>query len=85
MGGSREALLQIAAWGPAAGAAASLAMLLAGFALSAAGVPGGAELQPGAFQDSLLVGILGACFLPSPFATARSWHQACRQITCRAE
>lgn len=36
-------------------------MLLAGFGLSAAGVPGGAELQPGAFQDSLLVGILGGC------------------------
>ena len=57
----REALLHVAAWGPAAGAAASLLMLLAGFGISAAGVPGGAVLEPGAFQDSLLVGLLGEC------------------------
>lgn len=55
---NRAALLHVAAYGPAFGAAASLAMLLVGLGLSAGGV-GGAELQPAAFQDSLLVGILG--------------------------
>lgn len=55
----RAALLQISAYGPAFGSAAALAAVLVGLSLSAAGV-GGAELQPVAFDDSLLVGILGA-------------------------
>jgi hypothetical protein len=61
----REALLHVAEWGPGAGAAASLAALLAGLVLSAAGI-GGAELQPTAFQDSLLVGILGMSLSAKP-------------------
>lgn len=44
--------------GPAAGAAASLACLLAGLGLSAAGL-GGISVQPSAFEDSLLIGLLG--------------------------
>ena len=55
----RAALLQISAYGPAFGSAAALAAVLVGLGLSAAGV-GGAELQPVAFNDSLLVGSLGA-------------------------
>ncbi|EIE22624.1 hypothetical protein COCSUDRAFT_63768 [Coccomyxa subellipsoidea C-169] len=63
----RATLLHVAAYGPAFGAAASLAMLLAGLALSAAGV-GDGELQPAAFQDSLLVGVLGQLFVGSKLA-----------------
>ncbi len=54
----RQTLLEVAAAGPAAGAAASLACLLLGLGLSAAGL-GGIEVEPSAFEDSLLVGILG--------------------------
>ncbi len=59
----RASLLQVAAYGPAFGAAASLAMLLVGLGLSAAGI-GDGEMQPVAFQDSLFVGILGE--IPCP-------------------
>ena len=55
----REALLQIAAYGPAAGAAASLAAVLLGLGLSAAGLGGGITVQSSAFEDSLLLGLLG--------------------------
>ena len=54
----RASLLQISAYGPAFGSAAALAAVVIGLGLSAAGV-GGSELQPVAFNDSLLVGILG--------------------------
>ncbi len=54
----RQTLLEVAAAGPAAGAAASLACLLLGLGLSAAGF-GGIEVEPSAFEDSLLVGLLG--------------------------
>lgn len=54
----RQTLLEVAAAGPAAGAAASLACLLLGLGLSAAGL-GGVTVEPSAFEDSLLVGILG--------------------------
>jgi hypothetical protein len=54
----RETLLHVAAYGPAFGAAASFGMLLVGLGLSAAGI-GDGEMQPAAFQDSLLVGVLG--------------------------
>ncbi len=62
----RATLLHVAAYGPAFGTAASLVMLLAGLALSAAGV-GDGELQPAAFQDSLLVGVLGLNPADVPF------------------
>ena len=55
----REALLQIAAYGPAAGAAASLVAVLVGLALSAADLGGGISVQSSAFEDSLLLGLLG--------------------------
>lgn len=54
----RAALLHISAYGPAFGSAAALAAVVIGLGLSAAGV-GGSELQPVAFNDSLLVGVLG--------------------------
>ena len=54
----RQTLLEVAAAGPAAGAAASLACLLLGLGLSAAGF-GGIEVEPSTFEDSLLVGLLG--------------------------
>lgn len=54
----RQTLLEVAAAGPAAGAAASLACLLLGLGLSAAGL-GGISVEPSAFEDSLAVGILG--------------------------
>lgn len=54
----RQTLLEIAAAGPAAGAAASLACLLLGLGLSAGGL-GGVSVEPSAFEDSLLVGLLG--------------------------
>ncbi len=54
----RQTLLEVAAAGPAAGATASLICLLAGLGLSAAGF-GGIEVEPSAFEDSLLVGLLG--------------------------
>ncbi len=58
-GCGREALLEVASAGPAAGAAVSLVAVVAGLALSAAG-SGGVQFEPGAFDDSLLVGVLGA-------------------------
>lgn len=54
----RQTLLEVAAAGPAAGAAASLACLLLGLGLSVGGL-GGVTVEPSAFEDSLLVGILG--------------------------
>ena len=54
----RQTLLEVAAAGPAAGAAASLACLLLGLGLSAGGL-GGVSVEPSAFEDSLLVGVLG--------------------------
>ena len=64
----RAALLQISAYGPAFGSAAALAAIVIGLGLSAAGV-GGSELQPVAFNDSLLVGILGV--VPSSLSSAK--------------
>ena len=55
----RETLLEVAAAGPAAGAAASLVAVGVGLALSAGG-SGGIQFEPGAFDDSLLIGGLGA-------------------------
>lgn len=55
----REALLQISAYGPAFGAAASLAAVLLGLGLSAADLGGGITVQSSAFEDSLLLGLLG--------------------------
>ena len=65
----RETLLEVAAAGPAAGAAASLVAVAVGLALSAGG-SGGIQFEPGAFDDSLLIGGLGACFhlLTTPFS-----------------
>ncbi|BDA45797.1 probable zinc metalloprotease EGY2, chloroplastic [Coccomyxa sp. Obi] len=63
----RASLLHVAAYGPAFGAAAALAMLLVGLGLSAAGI-GDGEMQPVAFQDSLFVGILGQLFVGSKLA-----------------
>lgn len=54
----RDALTAVAAAGPAAGTAASLALLAAGLLLTAGGV-GGIELDTSSFRDSLLVGALG--------------------------
>lgn len=54
----RQSLLEVALAGPAAGAVASLGFLLAGLGLSAAGF-GGITVQPSAFEDSLLIGLLG--------------------------
>ena len=54
----RQTLLEVAAAGPAAGAAASLACLLLGLGLSVGGL-GGVSVEPSAFEDSLLVGIIG--------------------------
>ena len=54
----RQTLLEVAAAGPAAGAAASLVCLLLGLGLSVVGL-GGISVEPSAFEDSLLVGILG--------------------------
>lgn len=48
----------MSASGPLYGTAAALAAVVAGLALTAAGV-GGVIVEPSAFQDSLLVGILG--------------------------
>lgn len=50
--------MEVAAAGPAAGAAASLLCLTLGLGLSLAGL-GGIEVEPSAFEDSLLVGLLG--------------------------
>ena len=65
----RQALLEIAAAGPAAGAATSLVCLLVGLGLSAGGF-GGIEVEPSAFEDSLLVALLGmldcGVLVPSP-------------------
>lgn len=49
----------MAAAGPAAGAAASLLAVGVGLALSAGGAQG-ISFEPGAFDDSLLIGVLGA-------------------------
>ena len=59
----RQTLLQVSAAGPAAGAAASLACLLLGLGLSVAGL-GGVSVEPSAFEDSLLVGIIGTASHP---------------------
>ncbi|KAK9826124.1 hypothetical protein WJX81_006284 [Elliptochloris bilobata] len=58
----RETLLEVAAAGPAAGAAASLVAVAVGLALSANG-SGGIQFEPGAFDDSLLIGVLGRLVL----------------------
>lgn len=68
---NRQTLLEVAAAGPAAGAAASLACLLLGLGLSAAGF-GGIEVEPSAFEDSLLVGLLGKLFLGGQLAGKQS-------------
>jgi hypothetical protein len=54
----REELLEIAASGPLSGAAASLALALAGLVAAKLGV-GSISVEPEAFQDSLVMGILG--------------------------
>lgn len=73
----REALLEIAAWGPLAGTGASLAAVLAGLALSAAGL-GGIDFQVAAFRDSFLVGLLGEASLPpSPAAPTLLCTRVC--------
>lgn len=59
----RQTLLEVAAAGPAAGAAASLACLLLGLGLSVGGL-GGVSVEPSAFEDSLLVGIIGTTSHP---------------------
>lgn len=59
----RQTLLEVAAAGPAAGAAASLSCLLLGLGLSVGGL-GGVTVEPSAFEDSLLVGIIGTCSQP---------------------
>ncbi len=51
-------LLEVAGAGPAAGTAASLVAVAVGLALSANG-SGGIQFEPGAFDDSLLIGVLG--------------------------
>lgn len=56
--GCRTELLEIAALGPAAGTAASLALILVGLVLVRFGV-GGIPVDPVAFEDSFLMGILG--------------------------
>jgi hypothetical protein len=56
----RESLLEIAAYGPLAGGAASLAAVVVGMGLSAAGI-GGIDFQVVAFRDSFIVGLLGVC------------------------
>lgn len=63
----RQTLLEVSAAGPAAGAAASLLFLLVGLGLSVAG-QGGIEVEPSAFEDSLLVGLIGKLFLGSKLA-----------------
>mmetsp|Transcript_32013 Transcript_32013/g.80858 ORF Transcript_32013/g.80858 Transcript_32013/m.80858 type:complete len:477 (+) Transcript_32013:188-1618(+) len=60
---NRTQLLEIGLAGPAAGTAASLAMLLVGFGLSIAG-KGNVTVDSTAFNDSFLVGCLGHLFLP---------------------
>eukprot|EP00891_Asterochloris_glomerata_P003585 jgi/Astpho2/3585/e_gw1.00058.23.1_t len=70
--GCMDALLQIAAYGPAFGAAASLAAVLVGLGLSAAGVGGGITVQSSAFEDSLLLGLLGKLFLGARLASTSS-------------
>lgn len=60
---NRTQLLEIGLAGPAAGTAASLAMLLLGLGLSAAG-QGDVTVESSAFDDSFLVGCLGHLFLP---------------------
>ena len=59
----RQTLLEVAAAGPAAGAAASLECLLLGLGLSVGGL-GGVSVEPSAFEDSLLVGIIGTASHP---------------------
>ena len=66
----RQTLLEVAAAGPAAGAAASLACLLLGLGLSAGGL-GGVTVEPSAFEDSLLVGVLGTRSLTLASRTTR--------------
>ncbi|KAL3161454.1 hypothetical protein ABBQ32_010337 [Trebouxia sp. C0010 RCD-2024] len=68
---NRQTLLEVAAAGPAAGAAASLACLLLGLGLSAGGL-GGVTVEPSAFEDSLLVGALGKLFLSGQLAAKQS-------------
>lgn len=60
----RQTLLEVALAGPAAGALASLIFLLVGLGLSAAG-SGGIEVQTSAFQDSLLIEVLGELGTPN--------------------
>lgn len=50
---------QVSVSGPLYGTAAALAATVAGLGLTAAGV-GGVAVEPSAFEDSLLVGLLGA-------------------------
>eukprot|EP00884_Botryococcus_braunii_P023262 jgi/Botrbrau1/961/Bobra.114_1s0005.1 len=68
---NRESLLEIAAYGPLAGGAASLAAVVVGMGLSAAGI-GGIDFQVVAFHDSFIVGLLGQLFLGSKLAVGGS-------------
>ena len=61
----------MSASGPLYGTAAALAATAAGLALTAAGV-GGVAVEPSAFEDSLLVGLLGT------FANINQLHPALR-------
>ena len=72
--------------GPAAGAVASLGFLLAGLGLSAAGF-GGITVQPSAFEDSLLIGLLGepaaACRVTLADSCMCVWDCYCNKICHR--
>ncbi|KAK9846226.1 hypothetical protein WJX84_002265 [Apatococcus fuscideae] len=68
---NRGALCKLAAWGPLAGAAVSMAFVLTGIALTMAG-QGSTEVQTSAFKDSFLVGGLGQLLLGSELAAKDS-------------
>ena len=56
---NREALLEIGAAGPLAGASLSLALVLIGLAMAQAGVGSTLPVDSVAFQDSFLIAVLG--------------------------
>ena len=68
----RDVLLEVAGAGPAAGTAASLVAVAVGLALSASG-SGGIQFEPGAFDDSLLIGVLGAPVATKCSPDTRVW------------
>ncbi|KAK9830008.1 hypothetical protein WJX72_009165 [[Myrmecia] bisecta] len=68
---NREVLLEVAAYGPLFGAAASALCVVVGLALSSAGI-GGVPVEPQAFQDSFVLGLLGEAFLGGKLATQQT-------------